>query len=742
MVWDRPIQHSIRPKGQEGFLLPYYDVLNRSEEDLTLDTERFTAKAPDEHWDEFSYASELVTHDAAISALLSIERALGRMEVELGISTSSQRHWIQEQLLRLWSVRGPFPGLGSVLTAFGFSRGIFVAHALQEKVGQNSDPWPLVDAAFNSPAPVLPKDLHRDIKELAPTWKNLLQERKSLLRLLSRFELSKDQAVGLYDAGSRTKRGWGGADAEILNNPYRIYEMSRHDPKAIPLLIVDRGVFPEDTVRLKHPVESPSGLNSAVDLRRVRALTISALEAAAGNGHTLLPTDSAVEAISSFAVRPTCPATADILLTRAPDMAPEVRLLKLNGDTALQLDRYTVIGELVRKQVNGRLRGHRHIVSADWFGLLNQKFGLVKDEDEKKARIEKAAALKEVAEARFSVLAGPAGAGKTTVLGILCARVEIRDGGILLLAPTGKARVRMQQLIEGNGAKALTIAQFLIQHGRYDTSSGRYLINDRPTVTGYGTVIVDESSMLTEDMLGSLFNALHGVSRFIFVGDPAQLPPIGAGRPFVDMIAKLRPNDYEAIFPRVAPGYAELTIERRQVGAERPDLRLARWFGTTPPSAGEDDIFCSTTAAHSTLRFVEWQKPEDFQPKLAEVLKDELNLAGPDDFRGFNQALGSVASGAYDYFNATRNGNPGSVTAADSWQILSPLRGMPFGVGDINRQIHERFRAGFISLATQPWRSIPKPFGPERVVYGDKVINLSNHRRDGKRVYPQDGAIG
>jgi hypothetical protein len=67
---------------------------------------------------------------------------------------------------------------------------------------------------------------------------------------------------------------------------------------------------------------------------------------------------------------------------------------------------------------------------------------------------------------------------------------------------------------------------------------------------------------------------------------------------------------------------------------------------------------------------------------------------------------------------------------------------MPFGVGDVNRLIHEQFRTGFITLATSFPRSVPKPFGAERIVYGDKVINLGNHRRDGKRVYPQEGALG
>lgn len=742
MIWERPVQHSIRPKGQDGFLVPYYEVLKRAEEDPSLDLERFTAKAPDEHWDEFSYASELVTHDGAIAALLSLETALDRMESELGILTGSQRDWIHDELVRLWKVRGPFPGLGAVLSAFGLSRGIFVAHALQQKSGENTDPWPLVDIAFDSPSSVLPKDLHRDLKELAPTWKGLTLERRSFLRLLSRFELTKDQAAALYDDGSRQGCGWRAKDGEILQNPYRIYEISRHDPDGVRLMAVDRGVFPEDAVRLQHPLEAPSGLDSAVDLRRVRAFTIAALEEAALGGHSLLPKAKTVDAILSQPVRPACPVTGDMLAARVADMRPEIVDAEMEGEVGLQLERYRSIRLEVRKQVEGRIGGKRHKIQHDWLSFLEQKFGPATDNEEKRAREEKAAALKEVAETRFSVLAGPAGAGKTTVLGILCSQPEIRDGGLLLLAPTGKARVRMQELAGDGGGKALTIAQFLNQHGRYDTTSGRYVMSDRPKVSGYGTVIVDESSMLTEDMLGALFNALKSVDRFIFVGDPAQLPPIGAGRPFVDIIARLRPADYESRFPRVASGYAELTIERRQVGAERPDLRLARWFSNTPPSAGEDDVFSADAEEHSTIRFVEWEKPEDFQRKLVNVLVKELKLAGPEDFRGFNKALAATASGDFDYFNATRNGNTGAVAAVEAWQILSPLRGMPFGVGDINRQIHERFRAGFIKLATQPWRSIPKPFGAERIVYGDKVINLGNHRRDGRRVYPQEGAIG
>jgi len=741
MIWERPVQHSIRPNPSDGFLFPYRAILERALTEPTVDVEAFTPRVPDDHWDEFSYGSELVTHDGAIGALLALEASLTRVENDLGILTGSERTWINTELTRLWQVRGPSPGLGATLSAFGISRGIFVAHALQEKAGENKDPWPLVDASFQDPS-ILPKELRRDLPELATTWKGLSAERRNYLRLMSRFALTTEQAAMLYEDGSRKESGWQASDREILENPYRIYEITRHEPFGVGLLTVDRGVFPDDVLRLRHPLDKPSALNSAVDLRRIRAFAISALEEAASNGHTLLSKDLAVEAIAHRVVRPALPITGDILSASAELMKPEV-VPTIAGDVpGVQLSRYRVIGELTRKQVEGRIAGKRNAVRKAWAMLLNEKFGQVTTKEEQLARDEKAAALTEIAEARFSVLAGPAGAGKTTILSILCVQSEVKDDGVLLLAPTGKARVRMQELAGGGGTKALTIAQFLNQHGRYENSSGRYVLSDGPKATGFSTVIVDESSMLTEDMLGALFDALQGVKRFILVGDPSQLPPIGAGRPFADIIAKLRPADYESLFPRVGRGYAELTIERRQVGGDRADLRLARWFSSAAPAPGEDDVFFCGQDEHAPLSFVEWQDPDDFQRKLVTLLARELNLSDPDDLRGFNKMLGCTRQGEHDYFNGTRGSKRGAVTSTGAWQILSPIRGMPFGVGDINRQIHERFRHGMLEFASRHPRSIPKPMGAERIVYGDKVINLRNHRRGGRSVWPKDGSLG
>ena len=66
------------------------------------------------------------------------------------------------------------------------------------------------------------------------------------------------------------------------------------------------------------------------------------------------------------------------------------------------------------------------------------------------------------------MLAGSAGTGKTSVLGILCDQGAIRQDGLLLLAPTGKARVRMQELAGEANTQAMTLAQFLNRNDRYD----------------------------------------------------------------------------------------------------------------------------------------------------------------------------------------------------------------------------------------------------------------------------------
>ncbi len=143
------------------------------------------------------------------------------------------------------------------------------------------------------------------------------------------------------------------------------------------------------------------------------------------------------------------------------------------------------------------------------------------DGEEELARQEKAAALEVLATSRLSVLIGAAGTGKTTLLRALSNLPEVAGGGLLLLAPTGKARVRMQDAIgRESGSTAQTLAQLLVRIDRYDGETGRYHRSDHDRISAARTVIVDESSMLTEEALDALFDGIEGFDRLILVGDP------------------------------------------------------------------------------------------------------------------------------------------------------------------------------------------------------------------------------
>lgn len=744
VLWERMVQHSIRPDFKDGFILPYHAALEFANKNPEFDPASIAAFTPEDRMLEFSHVSQLVTHDGALGSILSLAEALRKARGILPGPWNKCLIWLDQRLNELWKVRGPCPGLGASLCAFGIELGTFIARSIIAELEENSDPWPLVDRALSDPMKYLPRDLAQGVgATLQAKWRRLPDDRRALLKLLSRFEISRDQATQIYVQEERKASGIDCSDTEILANPYLLYELTHLNANPISIWMVDRGVFPDGVIRNKHPLPSPSALDAGTDARRIRALSIKTLEDMANNGSTLISQDQLVLAIRNLNISPGCEIDGD-LLNVAKDifsgLITETEML--GGKPALQLERFSEMGQIIRQAINKRISGKRLVVEADWRKLLDQKLDQTTandlDELEEKAREEKTAALRELAESRLGVLIGPAGTGKTTLLSVLCSHPVIREGGILLLAPTGKARVRMEQATGEQPIKGLTIAQFLTPH-RYDAVVGRYHLSDRAIEECARTVIIDEASMLTEEMLAALIQALKGVHRLILIGDHRQLPPIGAGRPFLDIVDHLTPEGVTELFPRIGQGYAELTIRCRQAGEEREDLQLAEWFSGSPIAPGEDEIFEKVvrTGESEHVRFVEWGSVEDLREKVVNVLVSELGLEGPDDIRGFEESIGGA-----DWKNQMRFFNLGAATKSEAWQILSPVRSGPHGVPELNRHIHKQFRQETIDLSRRPpGRKLPKPMGSEEIVYGDKVINLVNtdpalSRNSHRKVYP------
>ncbi len=138
------------------------------------------------------------------------------------------------------------------------------------------------------------------------------------------------------------------------------------------------------------------------------------------------------------------------------------------------------------------------------------------------------AAVRGAFAARVSVLTGGPGVGKTVCTREIVAEAEAARATIALCAPTGRAARRLE---ETTGHEAKTIHRLLEwMPGREPAfRPGRPLPAD--------LVIVDESSMLNLRLAEVLLDGLAETTHVVFVGDADQLPPIGAGKPFEDLIA-------------------------------------------------------------------------------------------------------------------------------------------------------------------------------------------------------------
>ncbi|MBW8324219.1 MAG: ATP-dependent RecD-like DNA helicase [Prolixibacteraceae bacterium] len=761
--WEHMVLHSIRPECTDGFLLPYHAALDFQLEHPNFDPSVLVVKTPDDKALEFAYASEHVATDSAIRVLYQCVKSI-EIAKELGIGEHHDRilAWIHHEVARMEKLRGDYPGMGAALCAFGIEKGHFVAAEIASVAKEEQNAWELFEQILNSEKIISTESAALITPSIKENYLNLKKKQDStridLLHLLSRFDITIDQAKLLYVQEERERFNRQVKDVDILANPYLLYEITRKTNFPVSLHTIDIGLF--GVSKMKQLLPASFIFNDPLDNKRIRALTIHQLEMATNLGHTLLPRKEIIKNIRALAIQPKCELNSDFYESAEKIFAGEIAIdTTKNGEAAYQLVRIQKCTEIIRNKVTERMKGKRLDLNENWRERLDQKINeeqlkrygkiLDSDEDEERARQEKATCLQELANARFSVLVGPAGTGKTTLLSVLAQNTNIQTKGVLLLAPTGKARVRMDEVIKGTNIKTATLAQFLKNFKRYLPDLQQYVLSDKYSETGFETVIIDECSMLTEEMLATTLDCFRGVKRFILVGDHRQLPPIGPGRPFFDIINFLKPEDEEALFPKVSVGYTELTIRRRQGGTNREDLQLAEWFSGNIPEPAADDIFQKilTNTNSEFLRLEKWEKESDFESLLTKVLEEELQIT---DESSFNKNLGSPDG---EFFNSTGRAKFFKVAPAvefiEKWQVLSPVRERVFGVQTINRTLHQKYRQESVITAVfgkivNNWngdeitiKNIPKPLGLEQIVYGDKVINLGNHYRDD--MSPADG---
>lgn len=231
---------------------------------------------------------------------------------------------------------------------------------------------------------------------------------------------------------------------------------------------------------------------------------------------------------------------------------------------------------------------------------------------------------------QLSIISGPAGTGKTTIVNKMIEEFKKLGYNIQLCAPTGRAAKRMAEVTK---MKAKTVHHLLAFHA--ETKEPLYTRTNPLPATCY---IVDETSMLDTKIASYLLAAVPSGSKVVIIGDEDQLPSIGPGTVLKDLLdcgffATKRLTD----------------VFRQKGGSHLLDTSMAIRKG-------------------ESIDFPSFPEKCDF--KL-------FNLTKPEHIRLALEKLVTnfVKTGQYDVFN--------------DLQIISPIHNGPLGVVQLNALVQK-----------------------------------------------------
>jgi exodeoxyribonuclease V alpha subunit len=141
---------------------------------------------------------------------------------------------------------------------------------------------------------------------------------------------------------------------------------------------------------------------------------------------------------------------------------------------------------------------------------------------------EQQVAVESAARYGLLIITGGPGCGKTTIIKALTLLFEQTGMTYALAAPTGRAAQRMSQVCS---KPASTIHRLL----KYDPMANNFVFNAKNTLP-YDAIIIDEASMVDILLARDLFQAIPPRCTVILVGDKDQLPSVGPGRVFADLV--------------------------------------------------------------------------------------------------------------------------------------------------------------------------------------------------------------
>lgn len=697
MIWARNVS-SHYPN--EGLRLPYH----RYREDF--DTLRRIAVFP-ENPRICKYGARHLTNDDAIGLLEQFLSAVYELKA-IGDDSEDwdeRERWLLGCIAELWSKRGLYPGLLNVMRFLGADTATGFARAFIER-GESKEAHRLFFDAVDNGAEIESFGLEgKQLAKLSRQWQLKSGNVQSLLRdVLPRVDLPLEQIkrIASEEIAVRQAHGLPPAITNPVDNPYLLSECYVGDSPddTIPWSAIDRGVLPAPELGGETLAEMELD-----DARRLRGLCVEHLRRE--SNQTFRAADAVLAEVNARLVKMPEWKTATFTARHF-----EVDRRVLEGSLVLQseADRLWLYlvevydDERVIEDVLTKLSGRADIELARPFDADDWREEI---RDTKSPLLKKAQQQYEVAigaqaeccadifRRSLSVVTGAAGTGKTSVICAIIRAVRKTEGDgapVTVLAPTGKASDRVRAKIHEREIERVgtsTVHSFLAKGGWLNNNLT--LKREGGKRAGSGTIIVDEASMLDLALMASLMRAIdwRQVRRFILVGDPNQLPPIGRGRVFADTIQWLAEKN--------TSGIARLEHNLRQLqnvveGKGTAILHLADLFISAnarddgQPTAPEaEDLL---TRIHkggdidADLRVDYWDEPTTLHDMLIQAIEREML-----DHTGTTldpQKPYELWHRAFDWM-------------PEKYQVLTPHRGELHGVEALNEAVRSRVASGVIN---------------------------------------------
>ncbi len=179
-------------------------------------------------------------------------------------------------------------------------------------------------------------------------------------------------------------------------------------------------------------------------------------------------------------------------------------------------------------------------------------------------------AIRTAVSSPVMILTGGPGTGKTTILNGILTLLERRGMTVALAAPTGRAAKRMSEV---SNREAKTIHRLLeVEPGSARAGEVTFKRNERNPLQA-DAVIIDEMSMVDARLFAALLRGMRTNSRLVLVGDPDQIPSVGAGNVLLDLIESERvPVIHLTEIFRQAAQSLIVTSAHAIVSGEMPEL--------------------------------------------------------------------------------------------------------------------------------------------------------------------------